>query len=145
VKPPTHLHVVPMLRKRGAIPPLTQYVLMACCLVERRGHFTFIFCFICRKAYFIVDVRLLAFIHMGYWVTVKSWILNWACSFLNICFQFRVTSVICLHLKILHLELLLYRLSVARNGQWRVFEEERYHDCVSSICIWNATCLLIAD
>jgi len=29
----THLHLVPRLRKRGAIPPLPQYVFMTWCLV----------------------------------------------------------------------------------------------------------------
>jgi hypothetical protein len=35
-----HLHLVPRLRMRGAIPPLPQYVFMACCLVKHRDNFT---------------------------------------------------------------------------------------------------------
>jgi len=31
-----HLHLVPKLRLRGAIPPLLQYVFMAWCLVKYR-------------------------------------------------------------------------------------------------------------
>jgi len=34
VKLTTHLHLVPMLRMRGAIPPLSQYVFMAWYLVK---------------------------------------------------------------------------------------------------------------
>jgi hypothetical protein len=36
-----HLHQVPRLRMRGAIPPLSQYVFMAWCLVKHRDNFTF--------------------------------------------------------------------------------------------------------
>jgi hypothetical protein len=39
----THLHLVPRLRIRGAIPPLTQYVSLAWCLVKHRDDFSFIF------------------------------------------------------------------------------------------------------
>jgi hypothetical protein len=35
------LHLVPRLRKRGAIPPLTQYVTMAWSLFKHRGNFAF--------------------------------------------------------------------------------------------------------
>jgi hypothetical protein len=38
VKLTTRLHLVPRLRIRGAIPPLSQYVFMACCLVKQQGH-----------------------------------------------------------------------------------------------------------
>jgi hypothetical protein len=41
VKLTTHLHLVPRLRKREAIPPLPQYVFMAWCLVKHRGNFIF--------------------------------------------------------------------------------------------------------
>jgi hypothetical protein len=41
VKLTTHLHLVPRPRMRGAIPPLTQYVLMVWCLVKHRDNFTF--------------------------------------------------------------------------------------------------------
>jgi hypothetical protein len=35
----THLHLVPRLRIRGAIPPFSQYVFMAWCLVNHRNKF----------------------------------------------------------------------------------------------------------
>jgi hypothetical protein len=35
-----NLHQVPMLRMRGAVPPLPQYVFMAWCLIKRRDKFT---------------------------------------------------------------------------------------------------------
>jgi hypothetical protein len=37
----THLYLVPRSKKRGAIPPLTQYAFMAWCLVKRGDNFTF--------------------------------------------------------------------------------------------------------
>jgi hypothetical protein len=40
VKLITHLHLVLRSRMRGAIPPLPQYVYMACCLVKHRDNFT---------------------------------------------------------------------------------------------------------
>jgi hypothetical protein len=40
VKLTTHLHLVPMSRIRGAIPPLPQYVFTACCLVKHGDNFT---------------------------------------------------------------------------------------------------------
>jgi hypothetical protein len=39
---PFHLYVVPSERMRGAIPPLSQYVFMAWCLVNHRDNSTFI-------------------------------------------------------------------------------------------------------
>jgi hypothetical protein len=36
----THLYFVPKSRIRGAIPPLSQYVFMAWCLVKQRDNFT---------------------------------------------------------------------------------------------------------
>jgi hypothetical protein len=39
----THLHLVPGLRKRGAIPTLPQYVFMALFLVKHSDNFTFTF------------------------------------------------------------------------------------------------------
>jgi len=41
VKLTTRLHIGPRLRMRGAIPPLLQYVFMACFLVKRRDSFPF--------------------------------------------------------------------------------------------------------
>jgi hypothetical protein len=32
----THLHLIPRLRMRGAIPPLLQHVFMALCLIKRQ-------------------------------------------------------------------------------------------------------------
>jgi hypothetical protein len=43
VKLTTHLHLVPRLRMRGAVPPLFLYVFMVCCLVKHRDKFTFNF------------------------------------------------------------------------------------------------------
>jgi hypothetical protein len=40
VKLTTHLHLVPRLIMRGAIPPLPQYVFMAWCLVKHKENFT---------------------------------------------------------------------------------------------------------
>jgi len=37
----TNVRLVPMSRRRGAIPPLTQHVFMAWCLVKRRDTFFF--------------------------------------------------------------------------------------------------------
>jgi hypothetical protein len=37
----THLHLVPRLRMRGAIPPLPHYVFMAWFLVKHRDNFTY--------------------------------------------------------------------------------------------------------
>jgi hypothetical protein len=39
----THLHLVPRLRKGGAIPPLPQWIFMVWCLVKYRYNLTFIF------------------------------------------------------------------------------------------------------
>jgi hypothetical protein len=39
VKLTTHLHLVPRSRMRGSIPPLSQYVFMAWCLVKHRYNF----------------------------------------------------------------------------------------------------------
>jgi hypothetical protein len=41
VKLTTHLHLVPRLRMRGAVPPLSQYVLMVWCLVMHKDNFNF--------------------------------------------------------------------------------------------------------
>jgi len=41
VKLTTHLHLVPMTRMCGAIPPLPQYIFMAWFLVKHRDNFTF--------------------------------------------------------------------------------------------------------
>jgi hypothetical protein len=41
VKLTTHLLLVPRSRMRGTIPPLTQYVYIAWCLVKHRDNFTF--------------------------------------------------------------------------------------------------------
>jgi hypothetical protein len=43
VKLTTHLHLVPMSRMRGAIPPLPQYLFLAWCLVKHSDNFTFTF------------------------------------------------------------------------------------------------------
>jgi hypothetical protein len=40
-----HSPLVRRLKIRGAIPPLSQYVFMAWCLVKHRDNFTFIFCY----------------------------------------------------------------------------------------------------
>jgi hypothetical protein len=45
VKLPTHLHLVPRSRMRGAIPPLPQYAFMVWCLVKHKDNFTFTFTF----------------------------------------------------------------------------------------------------
>jgi len=41
--PPSSL--VPMLRRRGVMPPLPQYVSMAWCLVKHRNNFNFTYCY----------------------------------------------------------------------------------------------------
>jgi len=38
----TDRHLVPKLRKRGAVPPLLRYIFMAWCLFKHRENFTFI-------------------------------------------------------------------------------------------------------
>jgi hypothetical protein len=43
MKLPTHLHLLPISRMSGAIPPLPQYAVMAWRLVKHRDNFTFIF------------------------------------------------------------------------------------------------------
>jgi hypothetical protein len=42
VKLTTRLHLVPRSSMRGAIPPLSQYVLMVWCLVKHKDNFTFL-------------------------------------------------------------------------------------------------------
>jgi len=46
VKLTTHPHLVPRSRMRGAMPPLTQYVFMAWCLVKHRDNFTLLYLYV---------------------------------------------------------------------------------------------------
>jgi hypothetical protein len=49
----THSHLVPRLRIRGSVPPLSQYVLMAWYLVKHRDNFTLLYeiLAVCRRTF----------------------------------------------------------------------------------------------
>jgi hypothetical protein len=80
----THLHLLPRSRMHGAIPPLSQYVFMAWCLVKHRDNFTFTFCQ--EQLYILLRLDM----WLGWGRQMRMW-LRWENLFENVQLEYRKT------------------------------------------------------